>query len=382
VTDVASAGDRRPTVLVVDDTPDDLHLISGLLRNRYSVKLANRGDKAIEIARSNEPPDIVLLDILMSDMDGYQVLKALKEDSRTQIIPVILLTGISDMDDEQKGFDLGAADFITKPVSPPLLWARVATHLGLKRVRTELDGLNEAIGAEVERRMAEAHAVYDVTITALGSLAETRDDQTINHIRRTQRYVRAVAMVLRDHPRFASVLDEGSIELIYRAVPLHDIGKIGIPDSILLKPGRLTRQEFEVIKSHTTIGRDAILTAERALGAGSPFLRIAAEIACSHQEKWDGSGYPEGLSGEDIPVPARLMAIADVYDSIISHRIYRNAMSHDDAIRYIRDGRGSHFDPDIVDAFLGIEDEIRRIAEAHPDPVGEDDGRVIADMPR
>ena len=197
--------------------------------------------------------------------------------------------------------------------------------------------------------------------------AETRDNETGNHIRRTQNYVMALAQELRTHPRFKATLDDKTIELLYKSAPLHDIGKVGIPDAILLKPGKLTPEEFEIIKTHTTIGRDAIAAAEKLIDAPSTFLRLAREIAYSHQEKWDGSGYPEGLRADAIPVSARLMALADVYDALISRRVYKPPFPHEKAVAIIKEGRGAHFDPDIVDAFLRLEGKFRDIAERFVD---------------
>jgi putative two-component system response regulator len=209
--------------------------------------------------------------------------------------------------------------------------------------------------------------IQDVTIMALASLAETRDNETGAHIRRTQHYVRELARALRPHPRFSGFLTDEVIELLFKSAPLHDIGKVGIPDAILLKPGKLTTEEFEIMKTHTTLGRDALAVAERMLDVPNSFLRFAREIAYSHQEKWDGSGYPEGLAGDAIPVSARLMALADVYDALISRRVYKPPFSHEKAVAIISEGRDSHFDPDIVDAFMAIAERFREIAKQYAD---------------
>jgi putative two-component system response regulator len=209
--------------------------------------------------------------------------------------------------------------------------------------------------------------VQDTTIMAMGSLAETRDNETGNHIRRTQHYIRVLAERLRHNPKCSKDLDDATIEMLYKSAPLHDIGKVGIPDRILLKPGKLTPEEFEIMKTHTTLGRDAILAAEKQLDAPSSFLRYAREIAYSHQEKWDGSGYPEGLVGPLIPLTARLMAVADVYDALISKRVYKPAFSHEKAVEIIREGRGKHFDPDVVDAFDAVLGEFQKIAAVFQD---------------
>ncbi len=359
----------KATVLVVDDTPDNLTLMSSLLKDEYKVKVANGGEKALRIAQSDNPPDLVLLDIMMPAMDGYEVLDQLKHDPRTRDIPVIFLTAKSDVEDERKGLELGAVDYITKPISPPIVLARVKTQLSLKASADFLRDKAKFLEEEVAKRTREVRAIQDVTILAMASLAETRDSDTGNHIRRTQYYVRALAEKLKTHPRFAYFLTASNIELLFKSAPLHDIGKVGIPDSILLKPGNFDAQEFQIMKTHAALGRDAINHAEISLGTDVEFLRMAKEIALSHQEKWDGSGYPEGLSGDGIPISARLMAVADVYDALISKRVYKEAMDHEKAAQIIAEGKGTHFDPDMVDAFLQIHDEFREIAKRFADPV-------------
>ena len=356
------------TVLVVDDTPENLTLMGALLRDHFMVKVANNGEKALKIAMSDTPPDLVLLDIMMPGTDGYEVCRRLKATAATRDIPVIFLTARSDPDDERMGLALGAVDYITKPISPPILLARVNTHLALKATADFLRDKSAYLEREVALRTLEVQAIQDVTIMAMTSLAETRDNETGNHIRRTQLYVKALAERLRNHPRFEAVLNERMIELLYKSAPLHDIGKIGIPDSILLKPGKLTVEEFEVMKTHTTLGRKAIEDAERRLGMRVAFLSVSKEIAYSHQEKWDGSGYPQGLAGDEIPVSARLMAVADVYDALINKRVYKAAFSHDQTCSTIVKGKGTHFDPDMVDAFVDIAEDFRSIALKYPDP--------------
>ena len=356
------------TVLVVDDTPDNLSLMGGLLRDHYHVKVANQGEKALKIAQGEQPPDLILLDIMMPGMDGYEVCRRLKANLHTRDIPVIFLTARADMEDERQGLALGAVDYITKPISPPILLARVATHLALKASADFLRDKSAYLEREVALRTLEVQAIQDVTIMAMTSLAETRNNETGNHIRRTQLYVKALAEHLRDHPRFAHLLTDRMVDLLYKSAPLHDIGKIGIPDAILLKPGKLTVEEFEIMKTHTTLGRNAIEEAERRLGMRVAFLSVSKEIAYSHQEKWDGSGYPEGLKGDAIPVSARLMAVADVYDALISKRVYKPAFPHEQACATIVKGRGTHFDPDMVDAFVAIAQDFLHISQRYPDP--------------
>ena len=258
-------------------------------------------------------------------------------------------------------------DYITKPISPPVVLARVKIHLALKAHADFLRDKSDFLEAEVSKRTREVLAIQDVTILAMATLAETRDLDTGNHIRRTQHYVKALAEKLRTHPRFASVLTDNYIQMLFKSAPLHDIGKVGIPDRILLKPGRLTPEEFEIMKTHTTLGRDAIEHAEIQLGMPVEFLSTAKEIALSHQEKWDGSGYPQGLAGEAIPLSARLMAVADVYDALISRRIYKNSVPHEQAVAIIQEGRGVHFDPDITDAFVELQETFHAIAARFTD---------------
>lgn len=358
----------KSSILVVDDTPDNLILMSELLKEYYKIKVANSGVKALKIAQSDTPPDLILLDVMMPDLDGYEVCKQLKANLQTRHIPIIFLTAKSDVTDETKGLELGAIDYITKPINPAIVMARVKTHLDMKMMQDFLRNQNSFLEAEIEKRTREVAAIQDVTIHAMASLAETRDNETGNHIRRTQNYVRVLAQKIRHHPRFAHFLDDDKIiEILFKSAPLHDIGKVGIPDKILLKPGRFEPEEFEIMKTHPELGRSAILHAEYELGLEVPFLKYAKEIAYAHQEKWDGSGYPLGLSGDDIPISARLMAIADVYDALISRRVYKEGMTHEKALQIIVEGKGSHFDPDMVDAFLELQDDFKAIAAKYAD---------------
>jgi putative two-component system response regulator len=372
---------QKQTILVVDDTPDNLTLMTGLLKDDYRTKVANNGERAIAVASTLPLPDLILLDIMMPGIDGYEVCRRLKAEPRTHDIPVIFLTAKTEVEDEQKGFDVGCVDYITKPISPPIVMARVKTHLLLKSAKDFLKDQNAFLESEVEKRTREVQSVQDVTIMAMGSLAETRDNETGNHIRRTQHYMRALAKKLQGNGKFARHLDDATVEMLFKSAPLHDIGKVGIPDRVLLKPGKLTPEEFEIMKTHTILGRDAILAAERALDTPSSFLRYAREIAHYHQEKWDGTGYPEGLKGEQIPVSARLMAIADVYDALISRRVYKPAMTHEQAVQIIREGRGKHFDPDMTDAFLEIAEEFREIALVFVDTPNDPKEHLAAHTP-
>lgn len=358
---------RRSTVLVVDDNVDNLTLMAGLLKDTYKVQLANNGEKALKIAQGENQPDLILLDIMMPGMSGWEVCEALKAEDRTRAIPIIFLTAMTATEDERRGLELGANDFITKPVNPPIVLARVSGQLQLKAASDFLKDQNQYLEAEVTKRGRELAAIQDVTILAMASLAETRDNDTGNHIRRTQQYIKVLAEHLKSHPNFRNFLTDRSIDMLFKSAPLHDIGKVGIPDRILLKPGRFEPHEFEIMKTHCKLGRDAIQHAEDQLGLEVEFLKYAKEIAYYHQEKWDGTGYPEGLSGEAIPISARLMAVADVYDALISRRVYKEGMPHEKAVQIIGEGRGTHFDPDITDAFLALAEQFRDVATRFAD---------------
>lgn len=357
----------RPSILVVDDTADNLTLISTLLNDSYRIKAANSGEKALKYLHGDVKPDLILLDIMMPGLSGYDVIRSLKSNPMTRDIPVIFLTAMSAPEDEKKGLELGAVDYITKPISPSILIARIKTQLQVKAASNFMNDKNSFLETEIAKRTHEISAIQDVTILAMASLAETRDLETGNHIRRTQHYVKALADKLKTNPNFGYFLSETMIETLYKSAPLHDIGKVGIPDRILLKPGKLTHDEFEIMKTHTTLGRNAIKHAESQLGVQVEFLRIAKEIAYYHQEKYDGSGYPTGASGNDIPISARLMSLADVYDALISRRVYKEPMLHDDAVKIIIEGRGKHFDPEVVDAFLTLQQEFQAIAASFMD---------------
>jgi len=358
----------RPTILVVDDLPDNLTLMSGLLKDTYKVQVANSGERAIEVVMSEKPPDLVLLDIMMPGMDGYEVCRRIIADPKTCGIPIIFLTGMTAVEEEVLGFELGAVDYITKPISPPIALARIKIQLLLKASKDFLKDQRAFLEAEVARRSAENGAIQEFTIQVLASLAEIRDKAAGNHIRRTRRYVRALAERLADHVRFAGALSGGRIELIYKSAPLYDIGKAGIPDQILFKRETLTPEEFEIMKTHTTLGHDTLEKAERNVAAPVAFLKCAKEMTLSHEERWDGSGYPQGLSGDDIPVAARLMAVADVYDALISDRTDRPGIPHGEAVKIIAGGKGTDFDPDVADAFVAIAEQIREIAAKYANP--------------
>ncbi|TWO79766.1 two-component system response regulator [Denitratisoma oestradiolicum] len=355
------------TILIVDDSPENLAVLNDLLCPRYRVRVATSGARALQIAGASPYPDLILLDVMMPGMDGYQVFEHLRADPDTRDIPVIFITAMNSIEGEMHGLELGAVDYITKPIVPPLVLARIHTQLELKQARDWLRDQNSYLEAEIEKRMAENELIQEVSIRALAHLAEIRDPETGNHIRRTQGYVQQLATELRKSAKFAPLLGERQIRLLARSAPLHDIGKIGIPDAILHKPGPLSAAEWVVMKTHSRLGSDAIDLAERDAAESVEFLALAKEIALRHHEKWDGSGYPDGLAGEAIPVSARIMAIADVFDALVTPRVYKAPLSYDEARDIIAAGRGGHFDPDIVDAFLAQFHAFRDIADRHRD---------------
>lgn len=358
--------DSPSKILIIDDERFHLNVIVNLLDDEYKIVVAKSAEKGLEIAKFDPLPDLILLDVLMAGMDGYEVCRRLKAERKTRHIPIIYLTVKGDVADETRGFALGAVDYITKPFSPPIVRARVKTHLALSRALSELEQQNEHLEERIQERTLEITRTQDVAIYCLASLAETRDNETGNHIRRTQCYVRTLAEHLKNQPKFQQTLNDEAINLLYKSAPLHDIGKVGVPDRILLKPGKLSREEWQEMKRHTIYGKEAISRAEQELGSTS-FLAYACEIAITHHEKWDGSGYPNGLKGDGIPVSGRLMAIADVYDALISKRVYKPAFSHERAVKIIIEGNGVHFDPDVVDAFLALEQEFVAIAKRFAD---------------
>lgn len=359
------------TILIVDDAPENLTVLSELLQPAYLVRAATSGAKALRIALTAPRPDLILLDVMMPGMDGYQVFEQLRSNPATFDIPVIFVTAMDNMEAELHGLDVGAVDYITKPVVPPIVLARVNTQLELKQARDRLRDQNSYLEAEIAKRMAENELIQEVSIRALAHLAETRDPETGNHILRTQSYVQQLALKLQPHPRFASTLHDRYIRLLARSAPLHDIGKVGIPDSILQKPGPLTAEEWDIMKTHAQLGSEAIELAERDADETVEFLFLAKEIARWHHEKWDGTGYPDGLAGDAIPVSARIMAIADVFDALISRRVYKNPMSYDKVQDIIASGRGGHFDPDMTDTFLAHFKIFCDIAERHSDPIAD-----------
>jgi len=357
----------RPRVLVLGAAPDTHTLLHEALADSCELQLAPEPEAGLAAARGATPPELLLLDGAAPGMAAAALCRVLMADEALRGIPFILLGSASETDGGALALQSGAADHVARPFSAALLRARVLACVRLKQAADLVRRDNERLREELAQRTAQLTAIQDVTTLVMASMAETRGSESSNHIRRTQYYVKALAWRLCPNPRFSALLTPSNIELLYRSAALHDIGKAGIPDRILLKPGKLSPEEFEIMKTHTTLGHDAIANAKRTLGVDVAYLNFAREIAYSHHEKWDGTGYPEGLAGDAIPISGRLMALADVYDALISRRVHKEAMAHEQAIAIIQQTRGRHFDPDVVDAFLAIEDHFKAIAIAYAD---------------
>lgn len=345
---------KKQKILIVDDMPINISLLVEALKDDYAIIATTFGDKALHLASLDPIPDLILLDIKMPNMDGYEVLRKLKENEKTRNISIMFITALSDDQNEETGLELGAVDYIRKPFNANLVKTRVHNHLELKRHRDHLEEM-------VSQRTEEIVHLQDALIGSMGSLAEYRDPETGGHIKRTQYYVKLLAETMKDNPPFKEFFDKQTIDILFKVAPLHDIGKVGVPDYILLKPGKLTCNEFTEMKKHVHYGTEVIKDIECNVGKDS-LTNIAMQLINGHHEKWDGSGYPNGLHGSDIPIPGRLMAVADVYDALISKRIYKPPIPHSKAVQIIRKGRSTHFDPDITDAFLAQEDNVRQVA--------------------
>lgn len=357
------------SVLLVDDTPENLTVLGEILIPHYKVKVASSGARALKLAEVKPQPDLILLDVMMPDMNGYQVIQSLRSNPETADIPVIFVTAMDAVEDETYGFNLGAVDYITKPVVPAVVLARVNSQIELKQARDLMRAQNQWLENEVQRRMRQNQMIQEVSLRALASIAESRDTDTGNHILRTQAYVKILAEELAQTEKYAPLLEPHTVELFVQAAPLHDIGKVSIPDHILNKPGKLNPEEWAVMQTHAKAGADAIWRAihDEEDRGGLDFLYIAMEIAHYHHEKWDGSGYPDQLAGEQIPLAARLMAVADVFDALVNQRVYKPAFTIEQATEIIREGKGSHFDPDIVDAYLKHLADFREVAARFAD---------------
>lgn len=344
----------QPLILILSVRQDAIGFLSRCFKGRAHVLVATGAEQALARIHSARQPDILLLEPAFVGFDGFQFCLKLKAVPETRNIPVMFVGNPDGPEEQARGLTVGAADFLTEPFHCDLIRARVEAQLELKRHKEHLEAL-------VAQQTAETLRTQEATLIAIAALAETRDPETGGHIHRTQRYVRLVAEELSRNPRFAEELTPERIELLYKSAPLHDVGKVGISDRILLKPGPLTEEEFAEVKKHALYGWNALKSANQHIGKGS-FLRCAAEIALTHHERWDGTGYPRGLKGEQIPLSGRLMAIADVYDALISRRVYKPSLTHAEAVRIIARDSDRHFDPAVAEAFLAIEERIRTVA--------------------
>ena len=360
-------------VLMVDDNPANLQVLQATLEGRgYRLLAARDGSSALTVT-AKAAPDLILLDIMMPDMDGYEVCRRLKSDPATYEIPIIFLSALTQTEDKVKGLELGAVDYITKPFQPEEVIARVNTHLTLRCLQqqlsaanAELTELNQNLEKKVEERSKELLLSRDAIIFAMAKMTEARDDDTGKHLERICKYVEILA---RELAKTDSDITESWIGIVVKTAALHDIGKVGIPDGILLKKGRLTPKEREIMETHPAIGGDTLLELREEMEGGGPFLSRAIEITLGHHEKWDGSGYPFGMQGEAIALSARLVAVADVYDALVSKRVYKPGMSHEDASRIIEEGAGKHFDPRVVAAFLARQEDFQHIAVTMSDDI-------------
>lgn len=359
----------KPSILLVDDEPTNIKILIEVLKAEYDLLIATSGQQALEQVRQNSDDiDLILLDVNMPSMTGIEVLEQINALLPSGKIPVIFVTARNDARDEAEGLESGAVDYITKPISAPIVRARIHTQLTLRGAKLALEEQNRILEEKVRERTEEISHTQDVIINALTSLAEARDNETGSHIIRTQYYVKELAEMIRTFPEYEHELNDENIEAMFKTAPLHDVGKVGIPDRVLLKPGKLDDEEWVIMRTHPTLGGDALKKAgESVQGRGALFLKYAEEIAYGHHEKWDGSGYPQGLVGTDIPISARLMAIADVYDALISRRCYKDAMSHQQALDIMLEGKGKHFDPLMLQVFLDNESLFRAIAEKYKD---------------
>ena len=347
------------SILIVDDNPENLKVLSNMLEKEgYDTRVAMDGEKALESIQA-EAPDLVLLDIQMPKMDGYQVCHNLKSTEKYKMIPIIFISALNEVYDKVKAFQVGGVDYITKPFQFEEVSARVNTHLKIDHLQKELEKHNRNLKQIVKEQVKEISDAQLSTIMALIKISEDRDYHTGQHLERTRNYCKTVAVELMKNGTYPNIVNEEFIEIISQASTLHDLGKVGIPDSILLKPGKLTPEEFETMKTHTSTGANTLLSVIEKYPKNE-FLKMGFEIAGFHHEKWDGTGYPDGLLGKAIPLSARIMALADVYDALRSERVYKKAFSHDKSKNILVEGKSSHFDPLLIDVFLKLEEEFQK----------------------
>ena len=363
----------RPTVLVVDDMPENIVLMRRLLGPKgYRITEATSGPQALDMV-DTDPPDVVLLDLIMPEMNGFEVCDRLKRNLSTRHIPIIIITGVSEHDANIRALEAGVDDFLTRPIDPVLLEARIRSSVKAKAMQDQiikyqrrLEGDNLALEERVRERTAQLERTQQVTMFCMARLAESRDPETGEHLDRMRRYVRELAIELGSWHKYDCIIDSGFVETLYYSSPLHDIGKVGIPDAILLKPGKLSPEEFDIMKTHTLVGGDTLKAADEEAG-GNSFLTMGREIAYFHHEKYDGSGYPFGMIQEEIPLPARIVALGDAYDALTSRRPYKEPFSHERSKEIILEAAGTHFDPDVIKAFVAREAKLVRIRDQYQD---------------
>jgi len=355
---------RRKKILIIDNGPDSIRSLASALPVHYTKLVATSGARALQmLAAAEELPDLILLETALPQMNGYEICRQLKADARFQDIPVIFLSSKNEIREKVAGLSCGAVDFMTRPFDPGEILSRVDVHLKIYDLQQELEHRKQDLEKLVEAKAREITAMQLATIFALVRLTDRRDDKIGGHLERTQAICTRLARKLAQEPRFLPRIDDFFIDSLVKAAPLHDIGKVGIPDHIYLKPGKLTADEFSTMQNHTLIGAKTLeLVLEKH--PDNQLIRTGIEIARYHHEWWDGSGYPDGLSGEDIPLSARIMAVADVFDALRMVRPYKKPLPHKDSVAIIRAGRSSHFDPAVVDAFLSIEDDLEKLYPA------------------
>jgi putative two-component system response regulator len=367
---------RRRRIALVDDNMTNLAIGRNILRDIYEVFPVQSGEQLLSKVERIQP-DLILLDIEMPGMNGYETLRRLKERHDLFSTPVIFLTAKTDTNSEIEGLDLGAVDYIIKPFSAPLLKKRIETHILIAEQGRRLRYYNENLQEEVRRKTERVLNLQNAMLATVSEMIESRDSVTGGHIERTQNFMRVLVEDLIEHKVYADTVGSWDIELVLLSAPLHDTGKIAISDTILNKPGRLTPEEFETMKLHVEYGVQALERIERST-CESSFLQHAKVIAGTHHEKWDGSGYPNGLEGTEIPLEGRLMAVADVYDALISVRPYKKALSFEEARRIMLEGAGTHFDPALIDSFSRAEDRFIEIARAYSQTVSNDCERLAS----
>ncbi len=355
---------KKSKIMIIDDNVTNLNIARKALEEKYDVMLIPSGEKALKVLERTIP-DLILLDVEMPGMSGFDFITIIKEkESPLCDIPIIFVTAKDDTNSEFEGLDLGAVDYIAKPFSFPLLLKRVELHLKLTHQQNELQNYSSNLEVMVKEKTKVIQNLQYTIVQAMSDMVERRDGSTGGHIERTKNYLKVLLDKAKEDSAYCEELKEVDSQLYAHASQMHDVGKISVPDTILLKPGRLTDMEFDLMKQHTVFGEEAIKSSMKNIN-GVEFLRVASEFAISHHEKWDGSGYPKGLSGTDIPISGRLMAIVDVYDAIISRRPYKEAFTHTVACDIIIKDSGKHFDPELVKVFIEIADVFKQISDEH-----------------